>query len=133
MNIILLGPPGAGKGTQANNLFADYQIPQISTGDILREAVRRGTALGKKAKPIMDQGKLIERISGRRNCPNDGTVYQVYQNPPKRSGFCDKCGGGLVQREDDKEQAVKERLKVYSAETAPLKSYYSKRGLLTSV
>jgi len=195
MNLILLGPPGAGKGTQAKRLFADYQIPQISTGDILREAVRRGTPLGKQAKPIMDQGKLIpddlmvgvveerlqqpdcasgfvldgfprtiaqaealesvlgklgkrldkvislevpeekliERISGRRNCPNDGTVYQVYQNPPKRAGFCDKCGGGLVQREDDKEQAVKERLKIYSAETAPLKSYYSKRGLLASV
>jgi adenylate kinase len=195
MNIILLGPPGAGKGTQAKNLFADYRIPQVSTGDILREAVRRGTALGKRAKPIMDQGrlvpddlmvgvveerlqqpdcahgfvldgfprtivqaealesvlsklnkrldavislevpeeKLIERISGRRNCPNDGTVYQVYQNPPKRAGFCDKCGGGLIQREDDKEEAVKERLKIYSAETAPLKAYYSKRGLLTSV
>ncbi|HEX9508229.1 MAG TPA: nucleoside monophosphate kinase, partial [Myxococcales bacterium] len=80
MNIILLGPPGAGKGTQAKNLFADYQIPQISTGDMLREAVRRGTALGKKAKPIMDQGRLI---------PDDlmvGVVEERLQQPDCANG-----------------------------------------------
>jgi adenylate kinase len=195
MNVIFLGPPGAGKGTQAKKLFGDFQIPQVSTGDILREAVRKGTELGKKAKPLMDSGnlvpddlvvgiveerlaakdcangfildgfprtipqaealdkglqrlgkkldgvislsvpeaKIIERISGRRSCPEDGSVFHVYQNPPKRAGYCDKCNAGLIQRDDDKEDKVKERLAVYARQTEPLKAFYSKKGLLKDV
>jgi adenylate kinase len=195
MNVIMLGPPGAGKGTQAKKMFTDFKVPHISTGDILREAVRAGTALGKQAEPIMAAGKLVpddlvigmvqerlkqndcklgfildgfprtipqaealdsalekigkkiqsvislnvpedrlvERISGRRSCPKDGTVYHVYQNPPQRAGFCDKCSTGLIQRDDDREDKVKERLDAYSRQTAPLKAFYSKRGVLREV
>jgi adenylate kinase len=195
MNLVFLGPPGAGKGTQAKKLFAEYGIPQISTGDILRDAVRRGTKLGKQVAPLMDAGKLvpddivvqiaadrlketdcgpgfvldgfprtipqaesleaalraagkklnavisfkvpdevlIERISGRRTCPNDGTVYHVSQNPPARSGRCDRCGAALIQRPDDKPEKVRERLAVYAAQTAPLEAYYEKKGLLRRV
>ncbi|HLL52954.1 MAG TPA: adenylate kinase [Myxococcaceae bacterium] len=195
MNLIFLGPPGAGKGTQATKLMADLRIPQISTGDILREAVRQGTELGKQAKPLMDAGKLVpddlvvgivqerllapdcaqgfildgfprtipqaealdaalakagkkiemvvslevqeqtlvERISGRRSCPADGSVFHVTQNPPKRDGYCDKCGGSLIQRDDDKPEKVKARLEAFERQTAPLKEFYSKRGLLKAV
>ena len=195
MNLILLGPPGAGKGTQAKMLYAEFKIPQISTGDILREAARNGTELGKQAKPLMDAGKLVpdelvvgivqerlkapdcangfildgfprtipqaealdqalaklakkivgvislevpetklvERISGRRSCANDGSVYHVYQNPPKRAGFCDRCNTGLIQREDDREDKVKERLAAFARQTAPLKELYAKRSLLKTV
>jgi adenylate kinase len=190
-----LGPPGAGKGTQAKNLVQAYGIPQISTGDILREAIRRGTALGLQAKPLMDAGKLVpdelvvgivkerlaaadcargfildgfprtipqadaldgaleklgkkveavislevpealivERISGRRSCPKDGSVYHVAQNPPQRAGFCDKCGTGLVQRDDDHEDKVKARLEAYKNQTEPLKAHYQARGLLRPI
>jgi adenylate kinase len=195
MNLILLGPPNAGKGTQAKKLYADYKIPQISTGDILRKAVREGTELGKLAGPLMASGayvpdeivigiveerlkepdcangfvldgfprtipqaealermltrldkkldgvaslevpheKLIERGSGRRSCPVDGTVYHVFQNPPKQAGYCDKCGAGLVQREDDTPEVIEKRLRKYDAETAPLKEFYAQRGLLKSL
>jgi adenylate kinase len=195
MNLILLGPPNAGKGTQAKKLYADFQIPQISTGDILRKAVKDGTELGKIAGPLMAAGqyvpddiiigiveerlrqadvaqgfvldgfprttpqadaldkmlaklgkkidavvslevphaKLIERGSGRRSCPSCGSVYHVYQNPPKRAGFCDKDGTGLVQREDDNPEVIEKRLKKYDAETAPLKEFYAKKGLLKSI
>ena len=195
MNIVLLGPPGAGKGTQAKKLLQEFKIPQISTGDILRAAVQQGTELGKKAQPLMNAGKLVpddvmigiveerlkkadcskgfvldgfprtipqaealekvlrklgceldrvislevpedvlvERISGRRICPNDGCVYHVLQNPPLRTGYCDKCSTGLIQREDDKEEKVRERLRVYSAMTEPLKARYRKKGLLSEI
>lgn len=195
MNLILLGPPNAGKGTQAKKLFADFKIPQISTGDILRKAVREGTELGKIAGPLMDAGayvpdeivigiveerlkepdcangfvldgfprttpqaealermlakvgkrldavvslevpheKLIERGSGRRSCPSCGAVYHVYQNPPKRAGFCDKDSASLTQREDDKAEVIEKRLKKYDAETAPLKQFYAQKGLLKSI
>jgi adenylate kinase len=195
MNVIMLGPPGAGKGTQAKKMYADFKVPHISTGDILREAVRKETALGRRAKPIMDAGKLVpddlvidmvkerlgepdckagfildgfprtipqaealegalektgrkiehvisltvpedrlvERISGRRSCPNDGSVFHVYQNPPKRAGFCDKCNGGLIQRDDDKEDKVKARLEAYNKQTAPLKAFYGKQGILHEI
>jgi adenylate kinase len=192
MNLVFLGPPGAGKGTQAKRLLEEFGMPQISTGDILRDAVRRGTDLGKKAAPLMEAGKLVpddlvvgiamdhlqqsdpargfvldgfprtipqaqaldaalkksgqkidaaislrvpeetlvERLSGRRSCPKDGSVYHVDQNPPKREGLCDKCGGDLLQREDDKPEKVRERLAVYARQTAPLEAYYEKQGLL---
>jgi adenylate kinase len=192
MNLILLGPPGAGKGTQAKRLVDRFGVPQISTGDILRQAVKDGTELGKKAGPLMAEGKLVpdalvldivkerllqpdaakgfildgfprtipqaerleqavashgkkldavislevpidtlvERISGRRSCPKDGSVYHVVQNPPRRDGYCDLCGTGLVQREDDREDKVRTRMEAYAASTAPLKDFYARRGLL---
>jgi adenylate kinase len=195
MNLILFGPPNAGKGTQAKMLYSEFKIPQISTGDILRKAVREGTEMGKLAGPLMAAGayvpdeivigiveerlkepdcvngfildgfprttpqaealermlarldkkldavvslevpheKLIERGSGRRSCPVCGSVYHVYQSPPKRAGFCDKDGTGLVQREDDKAEVVEKRLKKYDAETSPLKQFYAQRGLLKSI
>jgi len=195
MNLGFLGPPGAGKGTQAKRLLDEFGIPQISTGDILRDAVRRGTELGKKAGPLMAAGKLVpddvvvglaidrlrqsdcgrgfvldgfprtipqaealdaalrsagkkldgvislqvpeetlvERISGRRCCPKDGSAYHVYQKPPRRTGQCDLCGSELLQREDDKPDKVRERLAVYAAQTAPLEAYYARQGLLRRV
>ncbi len=195
MNVILLGPPGAGKGTQAKRLFADFGIPQISTGDMLRQAARSGTELGKLAAPLMQRGQLVpddlvvqiveerlrqpdcapgfvldgfprtlpqaealdaalarssrkldavilfevpesalvERISGRRSCPNDGSVYHVTQHPPRRAGFCDKCSAPLIQRDDDREDRVRERLAVYARETSPLKPFYARRGLLRTI
>jgi len=195
MNLILLGPPGAGKGTQAKKLFADYRIPQISTGDILREAIRSGSELGRKADPIMKAGglvpddlvvgivqdrlkapdcqngfildgfprtipqadaldaalggldkhidavvslevpreKLLERLSGRRSCPKDGSVYHVTDHPPKRSGYCDVCGTGLIQRDDDHPDKITQRLVAYEKMTSPLKAYYEKKGLLRRI
>ena len=195
MNLVFLGPPGAGKGTQAKRLLDEFGIPQISTGDILRDAVRQGTELGKKAGPLMAAGKLVpddvvvglaidrlrqsdcgrgfvldgfprtipqaealddalrregkkldgvislqvpeetlvERISGRRSCPKDGSAYHVYQKPPSRTGQCDLCGSELLQREDDKPDKVRERLAVYAAQTAPLEAYYAKQGLLRRI
>jgi adenylate kinase len=195
MNLILFGPPFVGKGTQAKNLYAEFKIPQISTGDILRKAVREGTELGKLAGPLMAAGayvpdeivigiveerlkeadcaqgfvldgfprtppqaealermlarlgkkldavvslkvpheKLIERGSGRRSCPTCGSVYHVYQNPPKRAGFCDKDGTSLVQRDDDKAEVIEKRLMKYDAETAALEQFYAQRGLLKTI
>jgi len=195
MDLILFGPPGAGKGTQAKKLVAELRVPQISTGDILRDHARRGTELGLKAKPLMDAGKLVpdeimiplvdtrlrepdcakgfildgyprtipqgeavdktlqslgrkislvislevpdqvivERVSGRRSCPKDGSVYHVVSNPSKRPGFCDQCDTGLVQRDDDKAEKVEARLNAFHQQTAPLKSLYQDRGLLRRI
>jgi adenylate kinase len=195
MNLILLGPPGAGKGTQASRIIDKYKIPQISTGDILRAAVREGTELGKEAQKYMNEGKLvpdsvvigiikerlaeddckngflldgfprtinqaeeldkilvslnrklnsvislevpdediIKRITGRRMCKNCGAVYHIEFSPSKKEGVCDKCGGELYQRDDDKEETVRERLSVYKEQTEPLKNYYKKIGLLKEI
>ncbi|MBI5097247.1 MAG: adenylate kinase [Nitrospirae bacterium] len=195
MRLILLGAPGAGKGTQAKKLSEKYGIPRISTGDILREAMQKGTALGLKAKSYMDSGqlvpddvvigiveeklkdkdcvkgwildgfprtlqqaqaldriltgirtsighvlnfevneeKIIKRISGRRSCESCQSAYHIYFNLPKKDGVCDSCGGRLIQRNDDKEETVRERLKVYQEKTQPLVSYYSERSLLKKI
>jgi adenylate kinase len=182
MRLILLGPPGAGKGTQAGALCARYSIPQISTGDMLRSAVRAGSALGREAKKVMDSGALvgddiivalvreriaaddcvhgflldgfprtiaqadalklaevrldgvieidvpqevlIERLAGRLSHPATGRTYHPILNPPKAKGKDDLTGDELVQRDDDKEEAVKRRLDVYERQTRPLASYY---------
>ena len=192
--IILLGGPGAGKGTQAKLMVARYHIPQISTGDILRDNVNRGTELGKQADPIMKSGglvsdelmlpmvgerlnqpdcdrgfildgfprtvgqaswldtyletrsfggrhmapvvinikvgytQLLQRLAGRRSCPVDGRIYNIYFQPPKNDGVCDSCGTELVQREDDMEEVISKRLHAYEARTLPLVDYYRHKG-----
>ena len=183
MRLILLGAPGAGKGTQATFICQKFAIPQISTGDMLRAAVKAGTPLGMQAKKIMDAGALvsddliinlvkeriaqpdcakgflfdgfprtipqadamknagvkidyvleidvpfeaiIERMSGRRTHTASGRTYHVKHNPPKVAGLDDVTGEPLIQREDDKEETVRKRLEVYSAQTRPLVDYYA--------
>ena len=183
MRLILLGAPGAGKGTQASFICQHYAIPQISTGDMLRAAVKAGTEMGLAAKKVMDSGGLvgddiiiglvkeriaqpdcakgflfdgfprtipqadamkqagvkldcvleidvpfeaiIERMSGRRVHVASGRTYHVRFNPPKIEGVDDVSGEALIQRDDDKEDTVKKRLEVYSAQTRPLVDYYS--------
>ncbi len=184
MRIILLGGPGAGKGTQAKFIKDKYRIPQISTGDMLRAAVQQGTPLGLEAKKVMDAGglvsddiilglvqeriaqqdcangflfdgfprtlaqaealkdqgisidavveidvddeEIIKRMSGRRVHPASGRTYHVVFNPPKQEGKDDETGEPLVQRDDDKEETVRQRLKVYHDQTEPLIGYYSR-------
>jgi len=182
MRLILLGAPGAGKGTQATFICQKYGIPQISTGDMLRAAIKAGTPLGLQAKDVMKSGRLvsddliislvkeritlpdcangflfdgfprtipqadamknsrvkldyvleidvpfeaiIERMSGRRSHPASGRTYHVKFNPPKVPGKDDVTGEPLVQRDDDRQETVKKRLDVYSAQTRPLIDYY---------
>ena len=187
MNVIFLGPPGAGKGTQAVRMCERLGIPQISTGDILRRAMREQTPTGLAAKSYVDKGqlvpdsvvidivrerlaqedcaggylldgfprtvpqaealaqfahidavididvsdeKLIERLSGRRVCPACGGTYHISH---LKGDTCEKCGGKLIQRDDDKAETVLSRLSVYHAQTAPLIDYYDARGLLRKV
>ena len=195
MKLILMGPPGAGKGTQAEKLIDLYQIPHISTGDMFRKAQKEGTALGLQAKSYMDQGQLVpdevtigivrerlseddckigflldgfprtvqqadaldgiltdlgmsldavddiqvnkdflvERLTGRRVCKACGATYHVSFNAPKVENVCDKCGGELYQRNDDKIETVSNRLDVYAAQTAPLIEYYQSKGMIKSI
>jgi adenylate kinase len=191
--IILLGPPGSGKGTQAVRLAKQLNIPHISTGDLFRENLSKQTDLGKKVKTFMDSGHLvpdelvldmlfdrvskqdcvagylldgfprtipqaqsfdahlspndelivlnldvaddviIKRIAGRLSCKSCGAIQHKDFSPPKVEGKCDKCGGELFQRPDDKPEVVKERLRVYHTQTKPLIEYYAKKNVLHTV
>lgn len=185
MKIILLGPPGAGKGTQAGLLAERLGLEHISTGDLLREEVRKRTELGRKAKGYMDRGELVpddliiemlkgrlngnfildgfprnlrqaealceitavdrvldleltedevvRRLSARRVCERCGRNYNLRTNPPKIAGVCDACGGRLIQREDDKPEVIRRRFRVYEEETAPVKEFYRRLGVLAEV
>jgi adenylate kinase len=195
--VIFLGPPGAGKGTQAARLAEHLGIPRISTGDMLRDAIAAGTPVGKQVGPIMEKGglvpddlldkiiserlrmkdaqkgyildgfprtlrqaegfekmetahgdvtndvfvlsievpreELLKRLSGRRWCPKCQATYHVYNNPPKDDSLCDNEGAKLIQREDDKEVAVKRRLSEYDERTAPLIGYYTGRSRFSRI
>ncbi len=191
MRLILLGAPGAGKGTQADVISAKLNIPTISTGNILRAAVKAGTPIGKQAEGYMKAGQLVpdeviigimqerlkeddckngyildgmprtipqaealvtggveidcalsieiadetivERMSGRRTCPDCGASYHIVNSPSKVEGICDKCGAQLVIRADDKAETVKARLVTYHKETEPLKDFYARMGKLKTV
>lgn len=195
MRIVLLGRPGAGKGTQAELLTKKLFLTHISTGDMFRAAISADTPLGKEAKSYMDKGLLVPdeitigiikdrisqadcregfildgfprtvkqaealdalleemgtsltsvldidypveglvvRLTGRRICRACGSLYHLLYNPPKAEGVCDKCGGVLYQRSDDKEETVKSRLDTYEEMTAPLIAYYEQKGLLSHI
>ena len=195
MKIIMLGAPGAGKGSQASRIAKEYQLPHISTGDIFRANLKEETELGKRAKSFMDKGELvpdditiamlldrihkedckngyildgfprtipqaealkealakkdekidlaldveasdeliIKRMAGRRTCPACGAIYHIVTLPPKTEGICDRCGADLIQRKDDNEETVKNRLKIYHEVTEPLISYYKKEGILEEI
>ena len=157
MYILLMGPPGAGKGTQAEKLIRDYGIPQIATGDMFRAAVKSGTALGKEAKSYMDKGALVpdsvtigivkERLAqddckkgwildgfprttaqAAALCKACGASFHKEFRPPKKEAVCDNCGGELYQRADDNEATVEQRLAVYEKSTRPLIDYYEASG-----
>lgn len=197
MRIVLLGPPGVGKGTEANMLSRKLSVAHISTGDMLRQEVRESTGLGKKARSYMSQGKLvpddiimamvkkrlkkmgtsnffgfvldgiprtfaqaealddilkelgasidfvidleakdevlIERLSGRRVCKKCDALYHIINMKPKKDGICDRCGGELYQRDDDKVETIRKRLKVYQEETKDLIEFYRKKNILFTI
>lgn len=195
MRLVLVGPPGAGKGTQAQFIAAHLAIPKISTGDIFRANVGQGTELGLVAKKYMDAGDLvpdevtiamvrdrlaeddaadgflldgfprnvpqaetldkmlhemgtaldvvlelvvdddevIRRLSGRRTCRACGHIWHVEFDPPAQAGSCDHCGGELFQRDDDRPETIRHRLEVYTAQTAPLVSYYAEKSILVGI
>ena len=128
MKIIMLGAPGAGKGTQAKQIAQAYDIPHISTGDIFRANIKEGTELGKKAQEYMDKGLLVP---DELVC--DLVVDHVQYNPPKKENCCDVCGGELILRDDDKAETVKKRLDVYHEQTAPLIAHYKEAGSLHEI
>jgi adenylate kinase len=195
LDLVLLGPPGAGKGTQAKRLAAAFDLLHISTGDLLREEVAKRSGLGQEAEGYMNRGELVPdglvakmlskllhsrraargcvydgyprtpaqealledllaelnrrvdvalyiavpdgeilaRVTGRRSCPECGAVYHLTAQPPRTDGTCDACSGALVQREDDREDVMRERLRVYRQHTAPLLDLYRARGILREV
>jgi len=200
--IVLLGPPGAGKGTQSKRITEHYRIPQVSTGDLLREHVKQGTALGVQVRDLLAKGelvpdnlvcdivawrlrepdgqrgfildgfprtatqavwldsflkfeffetakwqswlpivvcikvdynKLLLRITGRRTCPVDGTIYNIYSNPPLVDEICDKDGTKLVTRDDDRDEVIRERLDTYERQTKPVAEHYRKLGRVVEI
>ena len=195
MKIVLLGPPGAGKGTQAKSISNRYSIPHSATGDIFRKNISEETPLGMEAKRYMDNGQLVpdevtinmvkdrltwedckngylldgfprtvaqaealeeflesrderldtalcievpkdfilERMTGRRVCLQCGASYHIKFNPPVKPGVCDVCGNEVIQRKDDVEETVKERLDVYERQTQPLIDFYKTKNLLSTV
>lgn len=195
MRLILLGKPGSGKGTQAQHIVRDEEIPQVSTGDLIRAAIAKGTELGNRFQDYTNKGELvpdelvmemvwerlaeadckagflldgfprtlvqaealggwadkhdqpidvvlsiavpdeilIERATGRRWCPADGSSYHVKFAPPKQADVCDECLGPLVQRDDDREEVVRTRVEEYRRKTEPLLAYYGERGRLREV
>jgi adenylate kinase len=195
VRLVLVGPPGAGKGTQAEFIAAQLAVPKISTGDIFRANMREGTQLGNEAKRYMDAGQLvpdevtinmvrgrlaeadaadgflldgfprtlpqaveldkiladlgtqldivlelvvdedevIRRLSGRRNCRGCSKIWHVEFDPTKQEGVCDRCGGELYQRDDDKPEVIEERLRVYNRDTAPLVDFYGAQGKVVGI
>lgn len=195
MRLILLGPPGAGKGTQAKRVIEEFDISHISTGDIFRKNIKEKTELGQKVEGLLAQGKLVpdeltieivwdrldqedckngflldgfprtipqaealdeglakrglkldrvlnidvdkdslvKRLSGRRVCPSCGASYHIDNNPTKVDGICDACQTPVIQREDDKEETVLDRIKVYDSQTKPLVDFYNKQDLVFTV
>lgn len=195
MRIVLLGAPGSGKGTQSQKMVHKYGVPQVSSGDLLRDAVARKTELGLKAKAAMDAGELVsddlvlalirerlsrpdalngfildgfprnsvqaealekmlaalgqpikavvlmdvdhsilmKRLTGRRTCSKTGKVLNIYFSPPEELEACKKAGGELLQRADDKEDTIRNRLEVYAAQTKPLIDHYRAKGLLRTI
>jgi adenylate kinase len=195
MRLVLVGPPGAGKGTQAEFIAAHLAVPKISTGDIFRANVAQGTPLGVEARRYMDAGQLVpdevtinmvadrlaepdagdgflldgfprtvpqaialdkmlidlsagidivlelvvedeevvRRLSGRRTCRGCGKIWHVEFDAPQREGVCDRCGGDLFQRDDDRPETIAERLRVYASDTARLVDYYGARGVLVGI
>ncbi len=193
--IVLLGPPGSGKGTQASAMQQRWGLVHLASGDLLRANVKEDTELGRKARPYMDAGELVpdelildmmeerlsqpeaqagfvldgfprtlaqaealdqrlerrgqrlaavvylrvteeeilRRLSGRLTCPQCNAIYQADTMPPRRAGVCDRCGSALVQRADEQPEVVRNRLRVYEEQTAPLAEYYRSRGLLHEV
>jgi adenylate kinase len=193
--ILLLGAPGAGKGTQARELTKHFGVPQIATGDMFRDHVARGTELGRQAKAVMERGELVSdaivsamvderirqpdcrcgflldgfprtlaqaerleeilsaagfspalainlevsydglfrRLTGRRTCKSCGAIYNLYDRPPRVPDRCDQDGGELLQRADDREEVIRERLAAYERQTKPLIEYYRQRGALVEV
>jgi adenylate kinase len=195
LRVVLLGPPGAGKGTQAKLLREKFEACQVSTGDILRKAVADQSPLGKEASAYIRRGDLVpdgvivklvaerlkekdcaqgfildgfprtipqaqsleeilqkmglglqsvllvqvphriivERLAGRRTCKDCGALYHLKFNPSASESVCDRCGGALLQRDDDREETISARLKVYDKQTAPLVDYYRQRGILREI
>ena len=190
MNIVVLGPPGVGKGTYAGVLSKKHDIPTISVGDLFRRAIKYETALGKKIKGYVSSGDLVpdeivielvknrleeddckggfildgyprtvpqaeamqkfkkidvalnffapdevimSRIGGRRTCSKCGAIYHVKNVPPKVEGTCDKCGGALIQRADEKPEVIKNRLVIYREKTKPVADYLRKKGLIADI
>jgi len=194
--VIFLGAPGAGKGTQAKQVAQVLDVPHLSTGDMFRDHVGRGSELGRRAKPIMDRGELVpdeivlgmveeriarpdcqrgfvfdgfprtlaqaealdrilavrgfggatkvlhvtvaeeqllRRLTGRRSCKTCGEIYNVFEHPPRQAGRCDKDGGELMHRDDDREEVIRARIAAYERQTSPLVAYYRKQGVLANV
>ncbi|MFA7560684.1 MAG: adenylate kinase [Candidatus Izemoplasmatales bacterium] len=195
INLLIMGKPGAGKGTQANRLLKHYKLKHISTGNIYREEIKKGSNIGIEAKKYLDEGNLVpdkmtndivwevltsreypngfmldgyprtrtqaealdemleslsiklsavinvdvaddvltHRMAGRRVCSNCGHTYHIDYHPPKQEGICDHCGHKLIQRPDDLEESVMNRLAIYNEKTKPLLDYYDEKGLLVVI